>query len=280
MSAPTHTAPRLGPLSALVDFEWWRSAVAGFGVRISVLVVLLIAWQVITSVSPSFFFPTFSDIADRFVGEWLTNPAAVQEHLLPSLARLMAGWLIAVGVGISLGTLIGRSARLADYLEPSAQFLRAIPPPALIPLAIVLFGLGDSMKVAMIMFGTVWPILINTIDGVRSVDPLLLDTGRVFRIGMADRLFRIVLPSAAPKIFAGLKVSLSIAVILMVISEMIGTINGVGFTLVQAQRDFRMLDMWASIVLLGIIGYGLNAGLGLVERRVLRWQQSAPGKGP
>lgn len=252
-----------------------RRTLFDLGLRLSVLVALIVVWQVVTTVNPSVFFPTFTTIADRFVGAWLTNPSAIETHLVPSMFRLLAGWLLAVAVGISVGTLIGRSARFADFIEPSAQFLRAIPPPALIPLFIVLFGIGDAMKVAMITFGVIWPILVNTIDGVRSVDPLHLDTGRIYRVGLWDRLFRIVLPSAAPKIFAGLRVSLSIAVILMVISEMIATVNGVGFTIVQAQRSFRTLDMWAGIVLLGIIGYGLNLVLGVVERRVLHWQRGA-----
>jgi ABC-type nitrate/sulfonate/bicarbonate transport system permease component len=97
----------------------------------------------------------------------------------------------------------------------------------------------------------------------------------VYRIGFRDELLRIVLPSAAPKIFAGLRVSLSIAVILMVISEMVATVNGVGFELVQAQRSFRSLDVWATIVLLGIIGYTLNAILGAIEGVVLRWHRGA-----
>ena len=252
-----------------------RRTLVDLGLRLSVLVALVALWQLVTTLNTSVFFPTFTTIADRFVHAWLTNAIAIQGQLLPSMVRLLAGWFLAVAIGVSVGTLVGASANLSDFIEPSAQFLRAIPPPALIPLFIVLFGIGDSMKVAMIAFGVVWPILVNTIDGVRSVDPLHLDTGRIYRIGAWDRLFRIILPSAAPKIFAGLRVSLSIAVILMVISEMIATINGVGFTLVQAMRTFRTLDMWASIVLLGIIGYGLNLILGVVERRVLRWQPEA-----
>jgi ABC-type nitrate/sulfonate/bicarbonate transport system permease component len=153
--------------------------------------------------------------------------------------------------------------------------MRAIPPPALIPLFIVLLGIGDSMKVAMILFGVIWPILLNTVDGVRSVDALHLDTARIFGVSRRDVLFRVVLPSAGPKIFAGLRVSLSIAVILMVISEMVATLNGIGFTLVQAQRNFRMLDVWAGILMLGLIGYVLNTFLSLIERRVLRWQRGA-----
>jgi ABC-type nitrate/sulfonate/bicarbonate transport system permease component len=245
------------------------------GVRLSVLVALFAVWQLLATLNPSVFFPTFTTVVDRLVDAWLTNPTAIQTHLVPSMGRLLAGWLLAVALGLSVGTLIGMSARLADFIEPSAQFLRSIPPPALIPLFIVLFGIGDPMKIAMIAFGVVWPILVNTIDGVRSVDPLHLDTGRIYRVGLRDRLFRIVLPSAAPKIFAGLRVSLSIAVILMVISEMIATLNGVGFTLVQAQRSFRTLDVWAGIVLLGIIGYVLNVILGVAERRVLHWQRGA-----
>jgi len=129
--------------------------------------------------------------------------------------------------------------------------------------------------VAMIGFGVVWPILINTADGVASVDPLQRDTGRAYRIGFRDELARIILPSASPKIFAGLRISLSIAVILMVISEMVGAVNGVGFELIQAQRGFRTLDVWATLLLLGLLGYVLNAVLGMIERHVLRWHRGA-----
>jgi ABC-type nitrate/sulfonate/bicarbonate transport system permease component len=245
------------------------------GLRLSVLVGLIAVWQLLTSFSDSPFFPTFTEAATRLWDNWLTNPTVIGGHLVPSMARLLTGWLAAVALGITIGTLMGLSSRLHDYLDPIAQFLRAIPPPALLPLFIVLLGIDDRMKVAMILFGVIWPIILNTIDGVRSVDSLHLDTARVFGVGRADVLFRVVLPSAGPKIFAGLRVSLSIAVILMVISEMVATINGIGFTLVQAQRTFRTLDVWAGILMLGIIGYGLNAVLTLVERRVLRWQQGA-----
>jgi ABC-type nitrate/sulfonate/bicarbonate transport system permease component len=252
-----------------------RALVLGIGLRLSVLVVLLVVWQVLTSLSDSPFFPTFAETAGRLWNNWLTDPDVIAGQLVPSMFRLMAGWLAAVALGILLGTLIGRSANLRDYIDPIVQFMRAIPPPALLPLFIVLFGIGDQMKIAMILFGVIWPILLNTVDGVRSVDALHLDTARVFGLNRRDTLLRVVLPSAGPKIFAGLRISLSIAVILMVISEMVATLNGVGFTLVQAQRNFRYLDVWAGMLLLGIIGYVLSTGLNLVERRVLRWQQGA-----
>jgi ABC-type nitrate/sulfonate/bicarbonate transport system permease component len=266
-NADAATRPRVAHIGG------WLGAL---GLRLSVLIGLVVAWQVITMlVDDPVSWPTFADVVGRFWDKWATDPAAWLRSIVPSLARLLAGWLAAVAVGIGVGVLIGLSARARDYVNPIVQFLRAIPPPALLPLFIVLLGIGDVMKAAMIMFGVVWPILLNTADGVASVDPLLRETGRVYRIGFRDELTRIILPSAAPKIFAGLRVSLSIAVILMVISEMVATVNGVGFELVQAQRGFRSLDVWATIVLLGLLGYTLNGILGWIEGVVLRWHRGA-----
>lgn len=252
------------------------SGLGTFLLRISVLAGLIVTWQVLAVlVDDPVHWPTFTAVAERLWTDWITNPDAWVDSILPSMVRLLAGWLAAVVVGVALGILIGLSPVARDYVNPIIQFLRAIPPPALLPLFIVLLGIGDAMKVAMIAFGVVWPILLNTADGVGSVDPLQRDTGRAFRITNLDQLTRIVLPSAAPKIFAGLRVSLSIAVILMVISELYATVNGIGFELVQAQRSFRTLDVWAIIVLLGIIGYTLNAILAAIESHVLAWHRGA-----
>lgn len=246
------------------------SPLAAIGLRLSVLAALLVVWQVAAVNLDSVFFPPFSAAAARLWDGWITDPEALTTQLAPSVVRLLAGWSIAAAVGIGLGSLVGLSARLHDYADPIVQFLRAIPPPALLPLFLVLFGIGDALKVTLIAFGVVWPILLNTIDGVQSVDPLHRDTARVYRLRWTDAFLRVILPSAAPRILAGLRISLAIAVILMVISEMVATTNGVGFTIVQAQRSFRMLDMWAGILVLGIIGYALNALLSAAESRVLR----------
>ena len=243
---------------------------------LSVLIGLFAVWQILAILADdAVLWPAFTDVAARLWETWLSNPTAWTERLAPSLGRLLAGWLGAVVVGVTAGTIIGLSRQARDYVEPTLDFLRAIPPPALLPLFIVLLGIGDGMKIAMIGFGVVWPILLNTVDGVSSVEPLHRDTGRVYRIGRWDVLSRIVLPAATPKIFAGLRISLSIAVILMVISEMVATVNGVGFELVQAQRSFRTLDVWAGIVLLGMIGWALNAALAAVEHAVLGWHRGA-----
>lgn len=252
-----------------------------FGLRLSLVVAFALVWQLATSLIDSFFFPTATEIVASFWDTWVAGADAAQTFVgqfVPSVLRLLAGLALATVVGIVVGILVGRSRSLRDYVEPLIEFLRAIPPPALIPLFLVLLGIGDSMKILMIAFGVVWPILLNTIDGVQSVEQLYLDTGRIYGVGRMQQMIRIILPAAAPKIFAGLRVSLSIAVILMVISEMVATTNGVGFQIIQAQRTFKVLDMWAGIFLLGLLGYLLNTLLLMVEARVLHWHRRTSGE--
>src|SRR6266508_3164627 len=248
------------------------------------LVVVAVAWQLATMGGRSIFFPPLTEILSQARTSWLSGPAssafltpAVASDVLPSLGRLLGGWLLAVAAGVSVGTAIGLVRNLADYLDPVIEFVRAIPPPAMIPPFLVVLGLGSDMKIALIAVGVVWPILLNTIDGVRSVDPVLMDTGRTFRTGRLRRLVFIVLPSASPRIFAGLRVSLSLSLILMVISEMVAATGGIGFTIVQAERSFAIKQMWAGILLLGVLGYLLNSLLLLVERGVLAWHRGARG---
>jgi len=260
--------------------------VKDFGLQLGVLLAFFGLWQVATLVMDSPFFPSPVEIFGRVRELFLSGPAsalflgdAVFEDVLPSLRRLTLGWVLAVFIGVSLGYALARVEMVRDFVDPLMQFARAIPPPALIPIFIILLGIGDNMKIGLIAFSVVWPILLNTVDGVSSVEKLQLDTARVYGIGRRDLLFRVVLPSAGPKIFAGLRVSLSLAVILMVISEMIGATNGIGFQVVSAQRTFRVVDMWAGIVLLGVLGFVLNTALVRVESRTLRWHRGVTGTG-
>lgn len=131
------------------------------------------------------------------------------------------------------------------------------------------------MKVALIAFVCVWPVLLNTLDGVRGVEPTLRDTARVYGIPPRDRIRHVLLPAASPQIFAGMRTSLSLALILMVISEMVASTNGIGYFVLQSQRTFAIPEMWSGIVLLGLLGYALNAVFVAIERRVLRWHRGA-----
>ena len=183
-------------------------------------------------------------------------------------------WLY-VAVGVGGGIALGLSPVLRRVSAPIVEFLRAIPAPALLPFALLVLGVGNDSKIFVIAFVCLWPILLNAIDGVSSVDPTLVDTGRVYRIPARDRLTHVVLPAAAPQIFAGMRTSLSLALILMVISEMVASSNGIGYFVLQAQRSFAIPEMWSGIILLGLLGYAFNAVFLLIERRVLAWHRGA-----
>ena len=132
-------------------------------------------------------------------------------------------------------------------------------------------GIGDTMKLAVIALGCIWPVLLNTVEGVRAVDEVLRDTGRTYRLGRGTTLTKVTLRAASPKIIAGARQALSIAIILMVISEMFAATSGLGFTTIQFQRTFAIPEMWTGIILLGIIGVVLAFLFKIVERRILSW---------
>jgi ABC-type nitrate/sulfonate/bicarbonate transport system permease component len=143
----------------------------------------------------------------------------------------------------------------------------------MIPVLLVVSGIGDVSKIAVISFGCLWPMLLNTIEGVRSIDPVLKDTCRVYRIHGLRRLFSLTLPAAAPQIVTGMRTGLSIAIILMVISEMFASRNGMGFMIIQFQRTFSIPEMWSGILLLGLIGVLLSLLMRVVELSVLGWYE-------
>jgi ABC-type nitrate/sulfonate/bicarbonate transport system permease component len=244
----------------------------------------LVVWEVATRLASSVFFPAPTKIVGAAAKLWFTGPASqlfltdtVFNDILPSVGRAIGGWAIAAILGVALGTALGRSRTGMDYVGPLFAFFRAIPPPMLAPVFLVLFGIGPGMQFATIIFGAVWPVLLNTVDGVRSVDQVKEETARSFRTPKPYWIAHVVLPAALPKIFSGLRLSLSLSLILMVVSELVGAFNGIGYSLVAAQQQFDLTAMWSWIVLLGILGYGLDALLVLLEHRVLGWQPARNG---
>ena len=195
----------------------------------------------------------------------------ILDDVVPSLARLAAGYFGAVALGLVIGIPIGLSRTLRNLVEPALEFLRAIPPPALVPILILFAGIGDAMKTLVIVSGCVWPVLLNTVEGVRGRDEVLEDVVRCYRIGALARLWHFIIPSASPQMFTGMRQALSIGIILMVISEMFAASNGLGFAIIQFERSFAVPEMWTGIILLGLIGIVLAQAFHLVERRALAW---------
>jgi ABC-type nitrate/sulfonate/bicarbonate transport system permease component len=247
--------------------------------RCVVLVAGAGGWQLWASTAGSSFFPPPSAIVARMYHLWFSGPAAhlfltpdATGNILPSLGRVLAGLAIATAIAMPLGIALGRSPAVTSYLSPLLQFARALPVVTMAPVFIALFKIGTDMEVATIVFGTVWPILLNTIDGAATVDPEHLETGRAFRLSVWQRLVWVIVPAALPKAFAGFRLSLSLSLILMVFAELVGSSNGIGYEMSNASNSFDMTFLWSTIVLLGILGYLLNALLGGAERLVLSWR--------
>jgi ABC-type nitrate/sulfonate/bicarbonate transport system permease component len=232
-------------------------------------VLLFAAWWLASAGSTNFYWPPLSKILTTFVDAW--TPAQLRAEVLPSLGRLAVGYSLAVVAGITVGVLIGSFRSVRSLLEPVLEFFRAIPPPVLVPVIMLFAGIGDTMKVVVIASGCVWPILLNTVEGVRAVDEVLTDTCRAYRITGLARLRHLILRSASPQIVTGARQALSIAIILMVISEMFAASSGLGFKIVEYQRTFAIPEMWSGILLLGLIGFLLSLLFRLVEHRILVW---------
>ena len=238
-------------------------------------IVLLSIWWFASAGSESFYFPPLSKIVSAFPGTWLKGdggtPPGIVRDVLPSLGRLAAGYASAAVLGIGLGLLIGRSRTLRAIVEPVLEIFRAIPPPAMVPLLMVLAGIDNTMKILVIIFGCVWPILLNTVEGVRAVDPVLADTCRTYGVRGTARLRSLVLRSASPQIMTGMRQALAVAIILMVISEMFAAKDGIGYRLVEFQRTFAVAEMWTAIIVLGLLGVILALLFRLAENRILAW---------
>jgi ABC-type nitrate/sulfonate/bicarbonate transport system permease component len=240
--------------------------------EIAVPLAILAAWQAYTVHLDSARFPRLSTILVEFRQMWLFSQ--FNEHVVPSLERIAAGFGIAVVIGVAVGIPIGLSRWARLWAMPHVEYWRAMPPPALLPISIILVhSIGNRQKIAFIAFFCIFPILLNTIDGVRGIDPTLMETARSYNIPYREAIRRIVLPAASPQIAAGMRTSVSLAVIMMVLSEYFSSTSGVGYVLLISKNTFEFTPMWAAIVLIGVLGYLLNVVFLLGERRLLAWHR-------
>jgi ABC-type nitrate/sulfonate/bicarbonate transport system permease component len=250
--------------------------------RWATLLAMAGAWEAWARLRRSTFFPPPSAVLTRMYRLWFSGPAThlfltpdATGNLLPSLARVLAGLAIAVAAGGVVGLALGRSATVFGYLDPLLQFGRALPAVTLVPVFIAIFKIGTQMEVATIAFGTVWPILLNTADGARYLDLVQVETARAFRLPARLRLIRLIIPAALPKFFAGLRLSVSLALILMVFAELAGSSNGLGYEMNNAESSFDMTWLWSTLVLVAILGNLLNLLELAVEHRLLAWHRGA-----
>ncbi len=247
------------------------------GPALGVLVFLaaLGIWQLWAGAEDSFLVPTASQVAGRAWHVWPTS--AFLSEVGQSMKRYAVGFAIAAVIGIALGLLVGSSHAARRTLDPLLECLRAVPAIAIVPAALIILGYGDASRIAVIAFGLCFPILVNTADGVRGIPLEVRDTASMLHVGRVERVVRIYLPSALPSIMAGLRIAVSLGLVLVIVSEFVGEQNGIGYYLLRQQSEYDYPELYAGILFLGVLGYGLNRLFLVVERRVLAWHYGAAG---
>jgi ABC-type nitrate/sulfonate/bicarbonate transport system permease component len=248
------------------------------GPALGVLVFLaaLGVWQLWAGAADSFLVPTASEVAERAWDVWRTS--AFLSEVGESMKRYAVGFAIATVIGITVGLLVGASHAARRTLDPFLECLRAVPAIAIVPAAFVILGVGDASRIAVIAFGLCFPILVNTAEGVRGIPPEVRDTASMLHVGRLERVVRIYLPAALPSIMAGLRIAVSLGLVLVIVSEFVGEANGLGYYLIIQQSTFDYPALYAGILFLGLLGYVLNRLFLLVERRVLAWHYGAAGE--
>jgi len=277
MAGPSTRVLATRALRASAERPRWVRGLVSVAYFVVPLVVVVGLWQLATMLGRNPFFPQPFAIIGNLWTLLFGSEKAVQDvfvgQFLATVGRMALGFAIGAAWGVVVGTIMGLWRGAREVVSPIVEFLRSIPATATLPLFIILLGGGDDMRVVFIAYGVSWFVLINTAQGVGSIHKTMLDLGRVFRVSPARRLFAIVLPAALPKIFAGLRIASTAALLLAIVSEFMLALNGIGFSLVVAQSRFNLLSMWSWMLALAILGLLINSLLEFIERRLLSWHR-------
>ncbi len=248
----------------------------GPALGILVFLAVLGIWQLWAGAADSFLVPTPSEVAERARDVWPSS--SFLSEVGQSMKRYAVGFAIAAVIGIALGLLVGTSHAARRTLDPFLECLRAVPAIAIVPAALVILGYGDASRIAVIAFGLCFPILVNTAEGVRGVPLEVRDTASMLRVGSIERVARVYVPAALPSIMAGLRIAVSLGLVLVIVSEFVGEQNGIGYYLIRRQSEFDYPGLYAGILFLGLLGYVLNRLFLVAERRILAWHYGAAGE--
>lgn len=228
---------------------------------------LLLAWELGARAVDSPSFPGAMEVA-RTLG---ADGGELLSQMLHTLWRAAAGFALALATMLPLGIFIGRTPRFAPYVEPLIDLLRPLPPLAIVPVAMLFLGTGSTAKIAVIFYSASFPLLLNAIDATRATHPLLVNVGRSIGLTRGEIMRRIDLPAALPQIMAGVRLSVAIALLISVSSEMLLSTDGVGNYLMRAQEQFRIAGGLACIVVIALVSLAVNTGVQRVERHLLAW---------
>jgi sulfonate transport system permease protein len=261
-------AMNTGALRSGID--WARSL---FGANILLLLIIFLWWAVSTAGWVSRVFLPSPQATWVSLVEGVTD-GELLAFSWATVSRMLLGWALASLLGVALGAVIGLSSTARAYMQPTLEFIRPLPASALLPLAISIFGLSPAMVLFVVAFGAMWPVLLATVHGFASVPAQLQEVARCLQLSRLAYAFKIGLPNAMPDIFAGIRLSLTVSLIVSVVGEMIASQPGLGQAILLAARSFRASELFAGIVLLGLIGFASSTLLAVFENRLLKWQQS------
>jgi NitT/TauT family transport system permease protein len=258
---PHHRATRRG-------FLYTRTGV--WTVRIVTFVILIVAWELYASgVSRALFAPP-SAILESIIELTITE-GTLWGALAISIGALIAGFGLAIVVGVLIGLFMGRFRTLEYVLDPYVSFLYALPSIALIPLLVIWFGIDTELRLALVFIAGVFPVIINTMAGVKNVDVELLDVARVACASERQVVTTVVLPGAMPFIFAGIRVALSQALVGVIVAEMTAIITGLGGMIIRFANFFQTANLFVPILAIMVVSVALTAGLKRLERRLMPW---------
>lgn len=218
------------------------------------------------------FLPPFSEVAETFVT--LIGNGQLWEHVSASLSRALLGFVIAVAVAIPLGIAIAWYRPVAEFLNPILELFRNTAALALLPVFILILGIGETSKVALVIYASTFPILLNTISGVRTVDPLLIRSARSLGLSPVRLFQKVILPASVPTIFTGLRMAAASSILVLIAAEMVGAKAGLGYLITASQLNFQIPEMYAGIVTIALVGLAFNGVIVAVERRLSRWRVS------
>lgn len=246
------------------------------GIMVFLLILGLWEWLSRADIIYTVYFPPVTVIAKSFILSIFSGE--LLNHTLASLSRFIRGYALAAFLATLMGIAMGYFRPLFKLFEPLVEVLRPMPSPAIIPIAILFFGIEDRMKIAVTLYACSWPILINTIDGVKSVDRTLINTARTLGLSRWQIIRKIIVPAASPQIMTGWRISLAIALILVTTAEMVISKNGLGFFVLDKQQAFQIDKMYAGIFMLAILGYVLNRAFLAMDGQLMGWHKGLTRK--
>jgi len=239
---------------------------------LSIFIFLLI-WQIvsISGIVNQVFLPSFTTVIKELIR--LIGTGELLGHISISLFRSLTGFFLGLAVAIPLGLMIGWFKRFERFIDPLIQTFRNLSVLSILPVFVLLFGIGEVSKIAVVFWGVLWAVIINTIAGVKNVDPLIIKGARSMGITNKDLFLKVIFPGALPSIFTGIRISATTSILVLIGAEMLGASKGLGYALYFYQANFKTPAMYAVILIMAALGVSINYILTAIEKRTFIWKE-------